>query len=139
MKTEIALERYYDHPIEAVWTAISEGGAISEWFIQADFKPEVGYPYKFRHESTVVSGEVLEVEPPTRLVYTWKVGAMPAITTVRWHLTKQGEGTHLLLEHVGFENYEDSALEMFNSSEQGWQTVIEELEQYLAKIKDGSP
>ena len=60
----IRLERLYPHAIEQVWSAISSEAEISKWFIQADFKPLVGYPYTFTHDGTVITGTVLEATTP---------------------------------------------------------------------------
>jgi uncharacterized protein YndB with AHSA1/START domain len=132
MADKIKLERFYNHPIQTVWAAISEVDAISDWFIQADFKPQVGYQYTFTHETTTVRGTVLEVNDPNKLVYTWIVGNTTAVTEVSWSLSPKGSGTQLVLEHDGFDNYQESAVAMFDSSVQGWQAVAEALEKYLA-------
>jgi len=131
LEQHIKLKKFYHHPIETVWTAISDAEAISKWFIEAEFQAEVGFNYTFRHESTTVTGEVLAVEPPTLLIYTWQVGDMAVRTTVRWQLSGQRRGTLLELEHWGFEAYEQSALEMFEASVKGWDAVTAELERYL--------
>jgi len=139
MKNIIKIEKFYDYPIQRVWHAISDARAISEWFIEADFKAEVGYQYKFKHESTIVTGQVLEANPPTELIYTWKVGEMEVVTTVKWLLEAQNHGTLLLLEHAGFENYEDvvTVEEMFKASTTGWNSVVNQLQGYLEKRQDG--
>lgn len=127
----IEMEHHYPHPIDRVWRAISDQDAISKWFIQADFLAQAGYHYTFTHEATTVTGQVLEVEPPTRLVYTWIVGKTTARTVVEWLLTPTETGTKLRIVHEGFENYADSAASMFTSSVKGWQAVINELAAYL--------
>lgn len=132
MQDLLTVERFYRHPAVAVWAAISEAEAISEWFIKADFKPEPGYRYTFTHEQTVVRGEVLAVRPPSELVYTWVVGDTPTETTVKWVLTEQDGGTLLRIEHSGFSGYEgESAVTMFDASVKGWDSVINELQKYL--------
>ena len=126
----IELEHLYSHPIEDVWEAISNEEAISKWFIQADFQPQIGYYYTFTHEKTVVNGTVLDAKPPELLVYTWIVSDVE--TTVSWMLEKMESGTRLTLRHTGIEKYGDSAIQMFNSFNGGWQHCITELETYLA-------
>ena len=61
---------------------------ISTWFIQADFKAEVGYEYTFTHESTQIKGHVLEASPFHTLIYTWIVGGTGVETTVSGSLKK---------------------------------------------------
>lgn len=54
--------------------------------------------------------EVLEVDAPRRLVYTWlcfrknQTQPHPPPTTVAWTLTPEPGGTRLMLEHSGLEN-----------------------------------
>jgi len=131
MSKRIERTIHYPHPIDRVWHAISDAAQISEWFIAADFRAEVGFHYTFTHESTIVRGEVLEVDPPRLLVYTWVVGDNPARTTVRWRLQATNAGTELHLEHWGFEQDPASAVAMFEASTKGWEAVTAELATYL--------
>lgn len=133
MKNSIHKEQFYNHPIEEVWHAISDEKAISTWFITANFKPEVGFKLKFTHEpsGTVVSGTVLEVHKPNTLVYTWIVNDTKVETTVKWMLREESGGTLLVLEHHGFADYKDTAVEMFESSVKGWEACLAELEKHL--------
>jgi uncharacterized protein YndB with AHSA1/START domain len=83
MKDIIRKEHQYQAQISDVWNAITIAEEISDWFIKADFKAEVGYSYTFTHESTVISGKVLEVDPVYNLVYTWDVEGTGVATTVK--------------------------------------------------------
>jgi uncharacterized protein YndB with AHSA1/START domain len=130
-ENRIELEHYYAHSIELVWKAISDADSISKWFIKADFEARRGYEYTFTHESTTVTGTVLEVDPPRLLVYTWIVGGTTAETVVRWELREQEGGTLLRIDHTGFEKYADAAPSMIKSSVGGWNAVAAELEKWL--------
>ena len=132
MKHTIKKDKTYPFPIGLVWNAISDQEAITAWFIKADFKAETGYKYKFTHESTTITGEVLVSDPTFDLVYTWIVSGTDTETTVKWHLEETEEGTHLSLEHSGIENYGDQkAADFFTSFSQGWDRCIGELLEYL--------
>lgn len=132
MNARIELTRTYRHPIGAVWSAISDAAKISEWFIQADFKAEVGYEYTFTHESTTITGQVIDSNPPSRLVYTWVLGGIS--TTVHWTLEETNDGTVLTLVHDGIDAYGDSAATWFTNFEHGWTRCVDELESYLSKV-----
>ncbi len=81
----------------------------------------------------MISGEILEVNPVTSLVYTWIVSGTEAITTVTWTLESTSEGTLLNIVHSGIENYPDSAIpKMFDSFSEGWANCMVELTKYLA-------
>ena len=138
MQHTITKEQFYKAPIRKVWEAITDEQQISAWFIKADFKAEVGYEYTFTHEQTMVTGEVTEVEPLHRLVYTWIVGETTAVTTVQWLLAEEDGGTLVTIIHSGFENYpDDTVSSMFTSSQKGWDVVLNELEDYLKTEKYG--
>ncbi|GJM35879.1 MAG: hypothetical protein DHS20C18_48800 [Saprospiraceae bacterium] len=132
MNDKITKQHLFKHPIGKVWEAISVAEAISSWFIQADFKTEIGYKYTFIHEQTKITGEVLKANPVYELVYTWIVSGTDVVTTVSWHLEENTDGTLLTLEHSGISNYPgDTAIVMFNNFKGGWDTCINELEQFL--------
>ena len=135
MKDVITKEHVFPHGIDTVWNAISRAEEISAWFIQADFKAEKGYRYTFtasaEHNNTKITGVVKEADPYT-LVYTWIVQNTDTETTVKWLLEPVEEGTRLVLEHSGISGYpEKSAVNMFNSFNEGWSNCIKELIAYL--------
>jgi uncharacterized protein YndB with AHSA1/START domain len=130
----ITKQHQFNHPIADVWQAISQAEEISTWFIQADFKAEVGYHYTFTHEKTVIKGEVIKANPVTELIYTWIVQGMDAVTTVSWKLEENNSGTLLTLEHSGISNYPgETAIVMFNNFKGGWDSCVDNLEKHLNK------
>ena len=139
MKDVIKKEALFNHPIEKVWNAISKAEEISSWFIQADFKAEIGYQYTFTSKPnekgcTTISGEVKSANPYT-LIYTWIVANTNVETTVKWELEATQNGTKLYLEHSGISNYEgETAIKMFESFNGGWNACIYELTNYLKTL-----
>lgn len=93
-----------------VWRALTESDLIASWLMANDFKPIVGHRFTFRaqpmpHWDGIVNCEVLEVDEPHRLRYSWVGGAgdFKLDTIVTWTLTPNGSGGTLLhLEHAGF-------------------------------------
>lgn len=135
MKDILVKEVVFNHPIDKVWKAITNGSEISKWFIHADFKAEVGYQYTLtateEHGSTQISGKVLEASPYT-LKYTWKVGEAPVDTIVLWQLEAHADGTKLTLEHSGISKIGgEAAIEAFNHFSMGWDTCLSVLPNYL--------
>ena len=79
MKLDLHLERIFPHPIEKVWAAITTAEATADCLFSCDFKPRPGH--KFRFQTTPPPGstwrgwtdmELLELEPPPRMVWAWE-------------------------------------------------------------------
>ncbi len=135
MKDSILKEKVFTQPIDKVWRAITVAEEISEWFIKADFKAEVGYNYTFtaseEHGCTVVKGEVLEATPYT-LKYTWTVADSDIKTVVEWTLNEEQGATKLTLVHSEISNYDgETALEMIGHFSKGWDACILGLDQFV--------
>lgn len=103
----------YPYPPECVWVALTDRRALAEWLMPNDFDPVVGRRFRFQVDPMpgcgdgLVEGEVLEVDRPRRLAYTWnaRYGKRAPLTrsTVVWTLAPEGAGTRLTLEHSGLE------------------------------------
>jgi uncharacterized protein YndB with AHSA1/START domain len=135
MTDSLKKERTFQQPIEKVWKAISRGEEISKWFIQADFKPEVGYEYTFtateEHGGTRIRGKVLQASPYD-IKYTWIVGDGQGETLVHWHLEEMNDSTKLVLTHSGMAQFpEASAIEMMGHFDAGWEACFATLAQYI--------
>ena len=105
MKLDLSFDRVLSHPVEAVWASFTDPAALGEWLMANDFAPRRGHRFTFRGEPmpgwrgwTVC--EVLEIEPPRRMVWAWQ-GAEDDDTTVTIELTPVPEGTRLILRHTG--------------------------------------
>jgi uncharacterized protein YndB with AHSA1/START domain/DNA-binding transcriptional ArsR family regulator len=137
MKSTVSLDFYFKSPIEKVWFALTDSNTLSKWmfFKENDFKPVVGHKFQFRMEPTewwngIVDCEVLEVDEPHRLSYTWVSGGQS--TTVTWTLKQAADGTtHVHLEQTGFEEGADQAI---NGAAYGWQNMAKQLEELLAEL-----
>ncbi|MGO4276251.1 SRPBCC family protein, partial [Paenibacillus sp. TAF58] len=87
----------------AKWVANIHTGQAME----NDFKPIVGHRFQFRTQPTeywngIIEGEVLIVEEPNRLSYTWASGEKHTVT---WTLQDLGDGkVNLHLEQTGISN-----------------------------------
>lgn len=133
-------EREYEHSIDEVWNAISEGKNISVWFIHADFKAEVGYEYTFtateEHGGTVIQGRVLQAAPYT-LKYTWKVAGTDIETTVTWILSEDNGVTKLRLEHSGMTQFGEAAEQSAAHFSTGWDACFSGLEKFFTNEVEG--
>ena len=106
MRLDIALDEVLPHPLDAVWRALTDARAISEWLMRTDdFQPQVGTRFRMKTRNLSgdgwVVGEVLELDPPRRMVWAWSVADDAPPTTVTFELTAEAGGTRLKLTHVG--------------------------------------
>lgn len=120
----IIIEEVYPYPIEHVWTALTDPAALADWLMPGDFKPVVGHKVRFHCDPRPefdgnVDVEVLDVDKPRQLSYSWKTSGMKKPTIVTYSLTPTKEGgTRLRLEHSGFEG--DSGKIMHPLFKGGW-------------------
>ena len=75
--SEVALDATYPHPPERVWRALTEPSDLAAWLMPNDFAPVVGHKFQFRAKPQlgwrgIVDCEVLEVDRPRKLAYTWQ-------------------------------------------------------------------
>ncbi|SEO00063.1 SRPBCC domain-containing protein [Paenibacillus sp. OV219] len=132
MSLTLNLDFQYTTTIEKLWTAITDPNKLAKWVMENNFKPEVGYQFQFRQKPTeywdgIVEGEVLIVDEPSKLSYTWGTGAEKH--TVVWTLQDLGDGkVNLHLEQTGISNPQ-----ALGGAKYGWTNMGGELEKLLAQ------
>ncbi|MBJ6362613.1 SRPBCC domain-containing protein [Paenibacillus sp. GCM10012307] len=108
MSLTLSLDFQYTTTIEKLWSAITDPSKLAKWVMENDFKPVVGHRFQFRTEPNewwdgIIVGEVLLVDEPNRLSYTWASAGEEH--TVTWTLQDLGDGkVNLHLEQIGFSN-----------------------------------
>jgi uncharacterized protein YndB with AHSA1/START domain len=117
MDTEIRIERVLPATIGKVYDAWTRAALLVQWYcpnpqlelkVQADVR--AGGDYIVEMGPHVVRGTYLEVEPPHRLVFSWKWdGTDDEPTRVEVELSEVADGTRMVLSHTGFANAEDAA------------------------------
>jgi uncharacterized protein YndB with AHSA1/START domain len=106
MKADIDATVTYPHPPGRVWEALTSSEALAAWLMPNDFKPVVGHRFTFRTKPRpgfdgIVRCEVLELDPPRRMVWAWAGGNID--TTVTFTLEETADaGTRLRMHQVGF-------------------------------------
>jgi uncharacterized protein YndB with AHSA1/START domain len=137
MKRHLHFEIVYPHTREKVWRALTDPVAIAEWLMPNNFEPRIGHKFQFRTHPApgfdgIIDSEVLELDPPSRLVYTWSNGKLD--TRVIWTLQVTQEGTRLILDHTGFEGLGGWMLS--KALGQGWRSkkLAQKLPAYLDRM-----
>jgi len=133
-KKSIVVERTLPHPPEKVWTALTRSDLVAQWLMKNDFEPRVGHRFNFH--ATPIPGmwngttdcEVLEVEAPHRLAYSWNASGEEAAdglkSVVTWTLTSVDGGTHVRMEHAGFRPQDEGGRQAMGG---GWPRIVEGL------------
>jgi len=108
MKQKITFDVFYPHPPERIWRALTDPAALERWLMPADFRPRIGHRFRFREPEPgsgtgTVRCEVVALEEPCRLAYTWQSERDPEPTLVTWILEPVEGGTRLQLEHIALE------------------------------------
>ncbi len=109
MKREVRLEVIYPHSPERVWKALTNRDALAQWLLPNDFQPRLGHRFRFlkdakdRQKQSVIHCEVVEVDAPHRLAFTWRSEPDAPPDLVCWTLEPVEAGTRLRLEHIAIE------------------------------------
>jgi len=128
---KVVFERILNHSIERVWYAITNPEKLKIWFTDFEMKPEGGSPIRiiFRDAAkTVTTGEILEMIPPHKFVWTWE-GEL-----AKWELFDQGNDTCRLVL-----SYSKLSDQYAVGAASGFHTILDRLELMLGGEKRSYP
>lgn len=138
----VTSEIFIAAPRERVFEALTDPKQAVQWWGQSDryhlsefnIDARVGGKWSTAGGSVKmgdinVHGELLELDPPRRLAYTWISSWMPKTTTVVWELENQNGGTLVKLTHTGFVG----DAEQVNNHSIGWNLVLGWLQYYVER------
>jgi len=137
MSLILTMDFQFKTTMEKLWAALTDSDQLARWVadirtgegMENNFKPVVGHRFQFRTKPTefwngVIEGEMLAVEAPYRLSYTWESGEKHVIT---WTLSDLGNGmVNLRLEQTGI-----SGEPARNGARYGWGKWMESLKKLL--------
>ncbi len=143
---DLTKEAFFPHPPDDVWIALTDKYAVAEWLMPNNFEPIEGKKFNFHVDKMPLTGftgvaecEVLEVDRPKKLVYTWvsmhKTKGKHPPMTLTWTLEPHEGGTRLTLHQAGIE-----ALNRWwrFSMNHGWDRMIKKLlRKVLNNVTDG--
>jgi uncharacterized protein YndB with AHSA1/START domain len=128
----IELERRISATREAVFAYLTDPTRYTRWQgleAELDLTPGGVYRVQMTADSTV-RGQYLEVDPPSRVVFTWgwegNTELPPGSSTVEITLRADGDQTVLHLRHSGLPDEQSRALH-----HEGW-------EMYLGRLADAA-
>jgi uncharacterized protein YndB with AHSA1/START domain len=104
---DLSFDEHFDQPIEEVWRAITDRALLARWLMENDFEPRIGGRFTMDCGQVgawdgIVHVEVLELDPPHRMVWSWSDGVGTGGPSRVWfELRREGSGTRLTLRHTG--------------------------------------
>ena len=124
-------------PIDRVWAELFKKGiphhAMFGTCLNGTLTP--GETITYRNKSgthTFVLGKVLEIDPPTRLVHTFRFSMeKDAATLVEWTLEPRGDSTRVIVNHSRFEG----ETRTYKSVATSWPKI---LQLYKTQIETGT-
>jgi uncharacterized protein YndB with AHSA1/START domain len=131
------MQIYIQTTPERLWQALTESDLTKEYYfgseIEADWQEGGHYRYPNPAGGTYVEGEVLEIDPPRRLVMSfkpvwWQNGEEePPVSTVTWEIEPAGPACKLTLTHEGLDLASPGAQGLIG----GWTQIISALKTLL--------
>lgn len=127
----LVVERTYDAPPEAIWQAITDPEQMKQWYFDLPgFRAEVGYKFQFEggpapEKQYLHLCEVTEVEPNSRLTYSWRYDGYEGNSFVTFDLFPKEGKTLLRLTHEGLHTFPASNPDLAVSNfEAGWTDIL---------------
>jgi uncharacterized protein YndB with AHSA1/START domain len=129
----VVIERDMPYPPEKVWRALTDRPLIEDWLMANDFEPKVGHRFTLRTSPVggwngIIDCEVLAVEPPARLSYTWASMGLESVVT--FTVAPSASGARLRMEQSGFPA---DATQNLRGAEYGWNNFLDRLGQVVAR------
>lgn len=138
-------------PPERVFKALTDPAELQRWFTNPEcpaksweMDPRPGGHYRYETEAGSVAvnnvrqfkchGEILEVDPPRLLVYTWIANwhdDAASRTVVRWELAPKAGGTHVKVTHSGLSKLPVARKDYSG----GWPGVVQMLRRFVEDNK----
>jgi uncharacterized protein YndB with AHSA1/START domain len=134
----VDVERRIAATPEEVFAYLTDPEKYTRWKGErAELDPRPGELYRVRMGPDAVAlGEYVEVEPPSRVVFTWgwegNGVVPPGSTMVEITLREDGDGTLLRLRHSGFPSDEDA-----DQHREGWEMYVGRLVSVAAEDASG--
>jgi uncharacterized protein YndB with AHSA1/START domain len=136
--TSLVISRTYPASVERVFKAWTDANQLGQWFAPTDdYTTTASVDLRVGHEYRIaivhkggnvhnVVGTYRVIEPPRKLVYTWRWDGASADTLVTVDFTPDGDATKVTITHEQFTNTEDR-----DKHNEGWNGCLNRLQRTL--------
>lgn len=106
MSDRVELQLEVDAPRDAVFGLLASADGLRQWMDDAELEPRVAAPVRLRLRDGTAVGEVLAVDPPQHISFSWDWSEEPLgrASVVAFDAIDHGARTHVTLRHVGLPN-----------------------------------
>lgn len=103
MNDRVELQLEVDAPRAAVFALFATAEGLRRWLDAADLEPRVGGAVRVRLRDATATGQVLALDPPQHISFTWEWAGERAAAAgvVAFDAIDHGARTHVTLRHVG--------------------------------------
>lgn len=134
----IIVEDVLPHSPETIWRVLTAPELLARWLMSNTFEPRLGHRFTFQGRpmgdwNGIVECEVLEIDAPRRLVYSWVGGSANNATdgslldsVLTFTLTPVEGGTRLKLVHDGFRSPQNDA--GYEAMSGGWAGIVRRID-----------
>jgi uncharacterized protein YndB with AHSA1/START domain len=135
----MTVEQIYNTTIRKLWQALTDKDQMKIWYFDLkEFRPEKGFKFQFSGGDENVQYlhecEILEVNPPHKLSYSWRYPDYEGYSVVTFELTEEAaDKTRLKLTHEGIGSFpKDDPNFAVESFTQGWNFILgDSLKNYI--------
>jgi uncharacterized protein YndB with AHSA1/START domain len=136
--SSLLISRTYPASVERVFKAWTDANQLGQWFAPTDdYTTKASVDLKVGHEYRIaithkggnvhtILGTYRLIDPPRKLVYTWRWDGAPADTLVTVDFAPEGEATKVTITHEQFTNTEDR-----DKHNEGWNGCLNRLHRTL--------
>ncbi len=137
--TSLVISRTYPASVDRVFKAWTDANQLGQWFAPTDdYTTKANVDLRVGHEYRIaithkggnvhtILGTYRLIEPPRKLVYTWRwEGGPMADTLVTVDFAPEGEATKVTITHEQFTNTEDR-----DKHNEGWNGCLNRLQRSL--------
>lgn len=125
---------------ERLWSALTDPDQSQLYYfgtrVESTWEPGAAYSYAFPDGRVMITGQVLEIDPPRRLVtsftHRWDEDEHPPTSTVTFEIEPVGSACRLTLHHTDL----DPAHPVTTGFAEGWARIFSSLKTLL---ETGSP